>query len=455
MVFVLDKHKKPLKPTTPRKARLLLARKRAVVHREQPFTIRLKDRTLQESTLQPVVLKIDPGSHATGLALARVEETAEGEVHHALHLAELTHRGEGIRERLRKRAAYRRRRRSANLRYRPARFINRRRLPGWLPPSLRSRIDNLLSWTKRYQRFVPLVRIDVERVKFDTLLMQQPEVSGIEYQRGELFGWEIRAYLLEKFGHTCVYCGRTGTAFELDHIWPKSRGGSDRVSNLALSCHSCNERKGNQTAAEFGHPEVEAQARQPLRDAAAMNASRYALCEELRALGLPLTTWSGGRTRWNRDRFVIPKAHALDALCVGQIVGARADRLRTLQIKACGRGQYCRTNVDGSGFPRGYLMRQKQVKGIKTGDRVRAIVPDGYAAHGTHTGRIAVRATGQFRLGKIQNIPARFCRVLQFADGYDYAVMETALYAMPEAPASSVLLSRTALKEGASVGEKR
>jgi hypothetical protein len=66
--------------------------------------------------------------------------------------------------------------------------------------------------------------------------------------------------------------------------------------------------------------------------------------------------------------------------------------------------------------------------GIKTGDRVRAVVPEGFAAHGIHTGRIAVRANKQFRMGKVQGIPARFCRVLQLADGYDYAVKETTLH---------------------------
>src|SRR6202035_4897939 len=167
---------------------------------------------------------------------------------------------------------------------------NRRRPPGWLPPSLRSRIGNVLSWATRYQRWVPLVRIDVERVNFDTTFLHNPYVSGIEYQRGELAGWEIRSYLLEKFGRTCVYCGRGETAFEVDHIRPRSRGGTSRVSNLALSCHACNAAKADQTAAEFGHPEVEAQARRPLKDAAAMNASRYALCDALRALGLPLTS---------------------------------------------------------------------------------------------------------------------------------------------------------------------
>jgi len=428
MVFVLDKQKKPLMPCTPRRARLLLARKRAVVHRLNPFTIRLKDRSVQQSTLQPVVLKIDPGSKTTGLALARVETIAEGEVHHALHLAELVHRGEEVRDLLRKRAGYRRRRRSTNLRYRPARFLNRRRPQGWLPPSLRSRLGNILTWASRYQCWVPLVRVDVERVKFDTQLLHNPEVSGIHYQRGELMGWEIRAYVLEKFGRRCAYCGRTETAFELDHLQPRSRGGSNRVSNLALACHACNTAKADRTAAEFGHPEVEAQASNPLKDAAAMNATRYALCDKLRVLGVPITTWSGGRTRWNRDRFGIAKAHCLDALCVGNLAGAKQGRHRTLSLKATGRGRYSRTNVNDAGFPVGYLMRKKQVKGIKTGDRVHAVVPAGFAAYGTHTGRIAVRANGQFRMGNVQGIPARFCRIRQLADGYDYALVETALH---------------------------
>jgi hypothetical protein len=173
---------------------------------------------------------------------------------------------------------------------------------------------------------------------------------------------------------------------------------------------------------------VEAQAKQPLRDAAAVNATRYALCDALGTLGIAITTWSGGRTRWNRARFSMEKAHSLDALCVGQLAGAQSRRHRTLQITAMGRGQYRRTNVDDSGFPVGYLMRRKQVLGIKTGDRVVAVVPEGFAAHGVHKGRIAVRANKQFRMGQIQGIPARFCRILQLADGYAYTMAETALH---------------------------
>jgi hypothetical protein len=145
-VFVVDQHHQPLMPCSEKRARLLLARRRAVVHRRAPFVIRLKDRELEQSQVQPVALKLDPGSQTTGMALASVQETPEGEVHHALHLAELAHRAEEIRQRLRKRAGYRRRRRQANLRYRAPRFLNRRRPPGWLASSVRSRIGNVLTW---------------------------------------------------------------------------------------------------------------------------------------------------------------------------------------------------------------------------------------------------------------------------------------------------------------------
>jgi hypothetical protein len=138
----LDRRKKPLMPCSEKRARLLLERGRARVHRLVPFTIRLIDREQEDCALQPVRLKLDPGSKTTGVALMRESEEVDadtGEVQrsaHALFLAELAHRGHSIRDALTQRRAFRRRRRCANLRYRAARFDNRRRPQGWLPPSL-------------------------------------------------------------------------------------------------------------------------------------------------------------------------------------------------------------------------------------------------------------------------------------------------------------------------------
>ncbi len=421
VVFVVDPSKKPLMPCSEKRARLLLTAGRAVVHRRLPFVIRLKDRGVEYSQ-QPVALKLDPGSKTTGMALVRVEHTEAGEVHHALHLAQLAHRGHEVHKRLGKRAGYRHRRR-AHLRYRPARFQNRRRVQGWLPPSLRSRIGNVRTWTRRYQRWVPLARIEVEQVRFDLALMQNPELTGIAYQQGELAGWEVRAYLLEKCGRQCVYCGQRDVPFEIEHVRPRSRGGSDRVSNLVLSCHGCNQKKGDQTAAEFGYPEMEQQAKTPLRDASAVNATRFALVACLTSLGLPIGTWSGGRTRWNRARFQLEKTHAHDALCVGDLAFVERGTGLTLTIEATGRGSHSRTNVDSFGFPRSYLTRQKRIQGFATGDLIRAVVPAPRKTAGVHVGRVAVRVSGSFRVGKIDGIHARYCVLVQRADGYKYGQM--------------------------------
>jgi hypothetical protein len=119
--------------------------------------------------------------------------------------------------------------------------------------------------------------------------MQNAEISGVEYQKGELAGYEVREYLLEKFGRKCAYCGATETRLEIDHVQARSRGGSDRVSNLALACHPCNQAKGNQDIRDFlsGKPDVLRQVlakiKQPLADAAAVNATSSCLFEQLKA----------------------------------------------------------------------------------------------------------------------------------------------------------------------------
>jgi hypothetical protein len=142
---------------------------------------------------------------------------------------------------------------------------------------------------------------------------------------------------------------------------------------------------------------------------------------ELQVLGVPIGLWTGGRTRWNRDRFGIEKAHCLDALCVGELAGVSVHQLRVLHISAMGRGSHCRTNVHENGFPRGYLTRQKRIQGFATGDLVKAVVPKPLKTAGVHTGRVAVRASASFRVGKTDGINVKYCQLLQRADGYQYA----------------------------------
>lgn len=415
-VLVIDTNKQPCAPVHPAEARTLLSRGQAAVWRRFPFTIILKQaRTAQP---EPLRLKLDPGSKTTGIAV--VNDTT-GQV---VWAAELTHRGQQIRDALLTRHAVRRSRRQRTTRYRKPRFRNRRRPDGWVAPSLHHRVLTTLTWVERLRRWTPIGAISVEVVQFDTHLMQNAEISGVDYQQGELAGYEVRQYLLDKWGRRCAYCGVTDVPLQIEHLTPRSRGGSDRVSNLTLACGPCNQRKDTQTAAEFGFPRLQSLAKQPLKDAAAVNSTRWALYGRLQTTGMPVEVGTGGRTQYNRTRRGLAKSHWLDAACVG---ASTPDRLlirtvRPLHIRATGHGtrQQCRTNA--SGFPIRHKPRAKQFSyggtAWQTGDLVRAAIPRG-KAQGIHVGRVKLRFRPSFVVNGYDVHPKYLTR-LHRADGYDY-----------------------------------
>jgi len=384
-VLIVDQQRRPLMPCTPARARLLLKQGKAAVLRRFPFILILRE-ARPEAVVQPLRLKIDPGSKVTGLA---VLNDASGQV---VWAAEVTHRGEEVHKALQKRAAVRRGRRYRHTWYRPARYLNRRRPKGWIPPSLRSRVQNVETWTHRLIRWAPIGGLSYEAVRFDTQALQNPEIEGEEYQHGTLAGLEIKEYLLLKWSHRCSYCQKTDLPLQVEHILPKIRGGSNRVSNLTLACEKCNLKKGKQTAEEFGFPHIQAQAKAPLKDAASVNSTRRLLHERLLQTGLPIEASSGGCTKWNRRQRGIPKKHWLDAL----------------------------------GFPRSRPKKRSTKHPFRTGDIVRAVVPAHLNNPGVHVGRMAAKANGAFTIttkqGKVTDIGYRYCTRLQHADGYAYLI---------------------------------
>ncbi len=419
-VLVLDTHKKPLTPCKPFVARSLLKAGKAAVFRRYPFTIILKKKVMD--TPKQCQIKIDPGSQTTGLALVLNNWV--------IWAGELTHRGQQIKDALTSRRQLRRGRRHRKTRYRPARFLNRTRPDGWLAPSLRHRVETTMTWVKRLRKFCPINSISQELVRFDTQKLQNPEVSGVEYQQGELHGYEVREYLLEKWGRKCAYCAVENTPLEVEHIHPKSKGGSDRVSNLTLACRCCNQTKGNQDVKDFLSGKssllkrILGQAQAPLKDAAAVNSTRWKLYNELKSTGLNLQVGSGGLTKYNRCRFNFPKAHWVDAACVGKIEQLTLETLQPLLIKSSGHGsrQMCGNNKYG--FPIRHRSRQQVHKGFKTGDIVKAVVTKGKKI-GIYAGRVLCRSSGSFDIstksGRVTGINHKSCRHLHQKDGYNYA----------------------------------
>ncbi|NEO81734.1 RNA-guided endonuclease IscB [Moorena sp. SIO4G3] len=346
-VFVIDANFQPLNPIIPKKARRLLDKGKAAVFRMYPFTIILKT-SINNPTISPCQIKIDPGSKVTGFALVQ-----DGQVIWAM---ELEHRGGLIKKKLSSRSAVRRGRRNRNTRYRKPRFLNRKRPEGWLPPSLEHRILTTQTWVKRLIKFCPVNEIWVERVKFDAQKMQNPEISGIQYQQGELAGYEVREYLLEKWGRECTYCGKKSVPLQIEHIYPKSKGGSERVSNLCLACEKCNQRKGNKPIEDFLKKKpsllqkIKTKALSPLKDAAAVNTTRNKLVKVLQKTK-PVVTGTGAQTKYNRTKLGFPKEHWIDAACVGNIEALTLKTFQPLLVTCKGQGGRQKAALNKYGYP--------------------------------------------------------------------------------------------------------
>jgi 5-methylcytosine-specific restriction endonuclease McrA len=423
-IFVLDKNLKPLDSCHPARARELLKKRRAKIFNRYPLTIVLQDRTIEESVTHPHRIKIDPGSKTTGIAVIQEDS---GRVTNAI---EVSHRGQQIKDALESRRALRKGRRSRKTRYRASRFLNRTRPKGWLPPSIKSRIFNIETWVRRIRKVCPVVAISQELVRFDLQQIATPEISGVEYQRGELFGVEVREYLLTKWGRKCAYCGVENVPFEVEHILAKSKGGTDRVSNLALSCHPCNQAKANKPIEQFlsKKPEVLkrvlAQSKRPLKDAAAVNATRWELYRRLQLTGLPVEIGSGGLTKFNRKTRGIEKSHWTDAACVGQSTPDKLllNGVKSLVVKAKGHGRRQRCRTDKFGFPKAHAPKAKYFQGFQTGDIVKANIPSGKFA-GQYSGRIAIRFRPSFVLQLATqkfDVHPKYLKTLHKADGYEY-----------------------------------
>lgn len=312
----------PLMPTTQQKANKLLRERKAKVIGISPFTIQMLVATGE--TEQPVKLGIDTGYSKIGFsAVASKKELISGEVKLRTD----------VRAKLTEKRMYRRGRRN-KLWYRKPRFDNRvsTKKKGWLAPSIQHKLDSHVRLVNKIKKLLPVSNTIIEVASFDTQRMQNPEVSGIEYQQGELQGYEVREYLLEKWKRTCVYCGEKDVPLEVEHIIPRSRGGTDRVSNLTIACHKCNQKKGKMTAEEFGYPDVQKEAKETLKGASFMNIVRQ------RLVNIMGCSWTYGYIiKHNRVKLGLEKSHSNDAF----VIAGGNGQMRTVQYNI---NQYRRNN---------------------------------------------------------------------------------------------------------------
>ena len=316
---VLDQQGKPLMPTTRlgKVYRLLKTQKAHIVSYE-PFTIQL-DYEPDTQVIQPMTLGVDSGALHSGYSVANE--------HREYYSAEVIARND-ISNRLSDRRMYRQNRRSRKTRYRKPRFNNRKnKKKGWLPPSLEQKVATQVNEIDHIHRYFPIETIIVETAEFDIQKIKNPDITGVEYQQGTLQGYNIRNYLLEKHGRKCFYCGKAVSDFEVEHMFPKSKGGSNRIDNLTLSCHDCNEKKGTLTAEEFIQQTLPAKKavvklkqlpneKRLFKYMAYMNATRWALYDAIKERYPNVKMTYGYITKYNRIQAGLPKTHHIDAKCI-------------------------------------------------------------------------------------------------------------------------------------------
>lgn len=422
MVFVLDKSKKPLNMISHAKARILLKNRLAVVHKIYPFTIRLKDNSCVGND-RAYTVKIDPGSRRTGIAIVDNKDSV-------VMLAEIEHRGKIVKRNLDSRKAIRRSRRNRKTRYREARFLNRVKPKGWLAPSVKSRADNVINFVKKYKKLLTIDKIMIESVSFDTAQMSSDNyLIGTDYRQGPLYQKKLREFIFSKTNGRCAYCG--AKAEEIDHIIPRSNGGTNSTYNLIASCRSCNEKKSNLTLKAFGKlvgkdfSKIKPKALS--KDAAIVQSARNYMVREISKFVADTTTHDAWLTKYNRNELGLSKEHYYDALSIGNLQDYKFLTDKVLQISAKGRGSRQMCRVDKFGFPRTSAKASKSVKGFQTGDIVKAIVPKGLN-RGEYLGRVIIHSSGYFDIKindcLVHGIGHKYCSLIQKNDGYSYNYKE-------------------------------
>ena len=423
MVLVIDRQKQPCNTISAAYARILLFTKQAVIHKRFPFTIRLRNDNAVLKNRRYTV-KLDPGSKTTGVAITDNQDQV-------VMLAEIEHRGHIIKKNLDSRRAIRHFRRQRKTRYREARFLNRTKPEGWLAPSVKSRADNVINFVKKYKKFLNINKVMIENVSFDTAQMSSDtKLWGSDYQQGNLYNKNLREFIFSKTKGRCSYCGEK--AEEIDHIIPRSNGGTNSTNNLTPACRSCNEKKSNLSLKEFGKlmnkDYSKLEPKKLPKDAAIVQSARNYMVKEITKIIPDTTIHEAWITKYNRDQLGLPKQHYYDALSVGEIPSKfnfLTDKI--LQISAKGRGSRQMCRMDSYGFPRTSAKASKSVKGFQTGDIVKAVVPTG-SKQGEYLGRVAVRSRGFFDIktksNLVKDIGYKFCRLLQRNDGYSYNYKE-------------------------------
>ena len=310
LIYVLNLNNMPLMPCTACKAKKLLKSGKAIVVKFKPYTIKLNFEC--ENKTQEVTLGIDSGSKFIGFsAVSSDKELICGTLI-------LDNKTSG---RMEEKKIYRRKRRN-KLWYRKSRFLNRKVEKGWLPPSIQRKYDTHLNLISRIKKLIPINKIIIEVGNFDIQKIENPEISGIEYQQGDMIGYQnIRSFLMFREKGLCQICGKSftkGNTAHVHHCKQRKDAGSNSVKNLALlhkKCHIDLHKKG-----------LKLKSPKSYKDSTFMNIMKNRFFNDIPDVELTF----GYITFTNRIILNIEKTHYNDAFIIAK--GDNQERIKPIEL---------------------------------------------------------------------------------------------------------------------------
>ena len=308
-------------PTTPQKARKLLKQNKAKVINYKPFTIQLLYVTGEAK--QPINIGIDLGAKYIGIAIQSENNVlAKGEI-------ELR---QDVKSLLETRKIYRSNRRNRKTRYRPARFLNRvsSKKKGWLPPSILSRIDNTFMWIDKFTNLLPNPKVSIEVGKFDVAKMINPKIEGVDYQKGQTYGYyNVRYFVFARDSYTCQVCKKKDKILQTHHIKYVSKGGSNRADNLITVCTDCHTSKNHKEGGVLYDWMIKNKKVKTYKEATFMNTIRQRVFQKYPNANIVYGSWTTPR----RKELSLEKTHYNDAIAISGIESIRHNVDETFKIK--------------------------------------------------------------------------------------------------------------------------
>ena len=318
-VFVKNLRGESLMPCSQRKARLLLKEEKAKIICYKPFTIQLLHATGE--TIQEVHLGVDTGARYIGIAATSSNKVlVKGEI-------ELR---DDVHENMVNRSRARKLRRNRKTRYRKAKFLNRKRQDGWLPPTVQSKLDATFMWIDKLSKLLPCPILHIEVGKFNIHRMIKPDITNEDYQNGQCAGYyDVRYFVFARDNYTCQVCKKKDKILNTHHIIYRSKGGTDRADNLITVCTDCHTSENHKVGGILYNWMIKHKKVKQYKEATFMNIVRKRTFEKYPNA---IITY-GSETSPYRKELGLDKTHYNDAIAISKIENIKENHDEWFYIK--------------------------------------------------------------------------------------------------------------------------